>query len=166
MTTSTPPARPARKVAAPTVKGTTTSGAAATGAATQRSLESQLAILAEGEVLDPQGMYEFLEAARTLLTGTAFFVHAAASQVEAAARKGARDSADGRLTMAQKAKLQIALRRMGRQMNNQIAEDLLSAAKACVHTYAILQEFLDEAESRTIDRPHRNSRGGFKLSRD
>lgn len=153
----------ARKAAAP--KGTTTSGAQASGQATQKSLEQHLATLAEGEVLDPQGLYEFLDAARALFSGAAFFVHAAASQVEAAARKGARDNTDGRLTLAQKAKLQLVLRRMGRQMNGRIAEDLLAAAKSSVTTYAILQDFLEEIESDTIDRPHRGSRGGFNLHR-
>lgn len=163
MTTSTPPVRPARKVAAPAAKGTTTSGAQASGRATQTSLESQLAVLAEGDVLDPQGLYEFLEAARALFSGTAFFVHAAAAQLESAARKGARDNTDGRLTLAQKARLQLVLRRMGRQLNNQMTEELLAAATSAVKTYSLLQEFLDEVESSTVDRPHRNGRGGFSL---
>jgi len=146
-------------------KGTTTSGAQAQGNATQRSMNQHLATLAEGEVLDPQGLYEFLEALRALSTGMAFFVHAAASQVQAAARKGARDNADGRLTMTQKVKLQQALRKIGRQMDNQAAEALLDAATSSVKTYAIMQDFLEEIESSSVDRPHRGNRGGFSMSR-
>lgn len=158
---------PTKKVAATKPTGTTTSGAkAASAVSIQKSLESHLATLAEGEVLDPQGLYEFLESLRALSSGMAFFVHSAASQVEAAARKGARDNTDGRLTLTQKAKLQLVLRRIGRQMNNQAAEDLLAAATSAVKTYAVLQDFLDEIESVNVDRPHRSSRGGFQLSRD
>jgi|SRR5881628_2051773 len=162
----TAPARPAaKKSTAKPPTGTTTSGAQAQGKATQKSLEQQLAVLAEGEVLDPQGLYEFCEALRAVSTGIAFFVHAAAGQLDHAVRKGARDQADGRLTMAQKAKLKLVLRRISRQLNSGSAEDLLSAATASVKAYGLLEDFLEEVESTTVDRPHRSSRGGFSMSR-
>jgi predicted transglutaminase-like cysteine proteinase len=153
----------ARKAAAP--RGTTTSGAQAQGKATQKSLEQQLAVLAEGEVLDPQGLYEFCESLRALCTGAAFFVHAAAGQLDHAVRKGARDNADGRLTMGQKAKLKLVLRRISRQLNSGSAESLLAAATASVKSYGLMEDFLEEIESSSVDRPHRSSRGGFSMSR-
>lgn len=164
---ATPPAtgaRPAaKKTAAAKPAGHTTSGATASAEPTQKSLEQHLASIAEGEVMDPQGLYEFLESLRAVTTGLAFFTHAAATQIESAARKGARNSNDGRLTLAQKAKLALVLRRMGRRMNNDISEDLLAAATGAVKTYALLEEFLEEIESSTVSRPHRNTRGGFNL---
>lgn len=143
--------------------GNTTSGAQAAGKPTQRSLEQHLAVIAEGDVMDPQGLYDFLESIRALASGLAFFVHSGASQLESAARKGARDAGDGRLTLAQKAKLQLVLRRMGSQLNRGAAEDLLAVATGAVKTYALLEAFLDEVESDTVQRPHRSSRGGFDL---
>ena len=121
------PTRPAAKKSTAKPTGTTTSGVKAQGKATQKSLEQHLSTLAEGEVLDPQGLYEFCDALRAVSTGISFFVHAAAGQLDHAVRKGARDNADGRLTMAQKAKLKMVLRRIARQLDSGSAEDLLSA---------------------------------------
>jgi hypothetical protein len=159
------PTRPAKKATTKAPAGTTTSGAQAQGKATQKSLEQQLAVLAEGEVLDPQGLYEFCEALRTLTAGISFFVHAAAAQIDHAVRKGARDNADGRLTMGQKAKLKMVLRRISRELNNNAAEDLLMTAKSAVKAYGLLEDFLEEIESSNVDRPHRGTRGGFSMSR-
>lgn len=149
----------------PPPAGTTTSGAQAQGKATQKSLEQHLSVLAQGEVLDPQGLYEFCEALRALGTGIAFFTHSAASQLDHAVRKGARDSADGRLTLGQKAKLKLVLRRVSRQLNSGAAEDLLAAATASVKAYGMMEDFLEEIESDTVDRPHRGTKGGFSMNR-
>lgn len=147
--------------------GTTTTGAAPTDAtpARTRSLEQHIAVLSEGEVLDPQGLYEYCEALRALSTGLAFFVHAAASQLDRAVRKGAKDSADGRLTLAQKAKLTLTLRRVSRQLDSGAAESLLASATSAVKAYALMEDFLEELESSYVDRPHRSNRGGFTLNR-
>lgn len=146
--------------------GTTTNGASATAAAPkQKSLEQHLSTLAEGEVLDPQGLYEFCESLRALATGMSFYVHAAASQLDRAARKGARDNADGRLTMAQRAEMMIVIKRLARRLDNGAAEDLLAAGSNAVKAYGLLEDFLEKIESDTVDRPHRGSRGGFTLNR-
>ena len=157
MATPTTPQRP-------THNGHTTSGAAGQGhAPTQKSLEHHLATIAECEVMDPQGLYEFLESVRAVTSGLAFFVHTASTQLESAARKGAKDSTDGRMTLRQKVELAKVLRRMGRQLSRGTAEDLLSAATSVVKTYALMQEFLDNLESDNVQRPHRSNRGGFSL---
>lgn len=152
-----------RKTAA-THPGHTTSGAAGTGATpTQKSLEAHLVTVAEGEVMDPTALYEWLESLRALASGLSFMVHAGASQLEAAARKGAKDSTDGRLTLRQKVELARVLRQMGKRLDNGAAEDLLSCATGAVKTYALLEAFLDGLESDTVARPHRAQRGGFNL---
>lgn len=158
--------RTPRKTAAasPTHAGHTTSGAAGAGAApTQKSLEAHLVTVAEGEVMDPTALYEWLESLRALSSGLSFMVHAAASQLEAAARKGAKDSTDGRLTLRQKVELAKVLRRMGKRLDNGAAEDLLACATGAVKTYSLLEDFLENLESDTVARPHRNQRGGFNL---
>lgn len=131
--------------------------------ASQNGLEKHLHTLAEGEVLDPVGMYEFMEALRALTTGVAFFVHAAGTQLESAARKGARDNTDGRLTMRQKAELALLLRRIGRKLDRDCAENLLATATGAVKAYALMQDFLENLESDNVARPHRSNRGGFSL---
>lgn len=167
-TAATPPSTGAARTAKRTVSkpppaGHTTSGAVPTGPARQVSLEQYLSTVAEGDVMSPQGLYEFLEAMRALSSGLAFFTHSAAAQLESAARKGARDAADGRLTLVQKAKLQLVLRRIGKRLNSGVSEDFLAAASSAVKTYALMEEFLEEIESDTVQRPHRSSRGGFTL---
>lgn len=169
MATGTPGAaapRTPRKTAAapPTHAGHTTSGATGAGSApTQKSLEQHLVTVAEGEVMSPTDLYEWLESLRALCSGLSFMVHAGASQLEAAARKGAKDSTDGRLTLKQKMELAVTLKRMGKRLDNGAAEDLLTAATSAVKTYSLLQDFLDNVESDTVSRPHRNQRGGFNL---
>lgn len=158
--------RTPRKTAAapPTHAGHTTSGAAGAGAApTQKSLEQHLVTVAEGEVMDPTALYEWLESLRALTSGLSFMVHAAASQLEAAARKGAKGAADGRLTLRQKAELMLVLKRMGKRLDQGAAEDLLTCATNAVKTYALMEEFLENLESDSVSRPHRNQRGGFSL---
>lgn len=159
-TASTAKTTAARRPAA----GTTTSGAQAAGKAKQTSLEQHLAVLAEGEVLNPAELFAFLESLRALTTGVAFFVHAAGAQLEAAARKAARDNVDGRLTLAQKVDMARTLRRMGKSLNGGVAEDLLMAAKGAVKTYGLFEAFSEGLESDSVSRPHRNGRGGFSLS--
>lgn len=156
--------RPASKTAPATHAGHTTSGAAGTGSApTQKSLEQHLVTVAEGDVMDPNALYEWLESLRALSSGLSFMVHAASSQLEAAARKGAKDSTDGRLTLRQKMELARVLRQMSRRLDNGAAEDLLSCATGSVKTYSLLEAFLESLESDTVARPHRNTRGGFSL---
>lgn len=165
MTTSAPSgtgtARPA--AAKKTAAHTTSGAAAAPGTPSQKSMEAHLVTVAEADVMSPQGLYEFLESLRAVSSGLAFFTHSAASQLESAARKGARDAADGRLTLGQKAKLQLVLRRIGKRLNSGVSEDFLAAATGAVKTYALMEAFLEEIESDTVQRPHRGSRGGFSL---
>lgn len=143
--------------------GNTTTGAAPQAAATQKSLQAHMVTVAECDVMDPQGLYEFIESLRAVCTGLSFFAHSAGSQLEAAARKGARDAADGRLTLVQKTKLKVILRKMGRRMDGVVSDDLLAAATSAIKTYSLLEDFLEEIESDNVSRPHRNSRGGFGL---
>jgi hypothetical protein len=137
------------------------SGAAPEGEAKQKSFQQHLAVVTEADVMDPEGLYEFLESMRALCSGLSFFSHVAGTQLESAARRGAKQSKDGRLTVVQKGKLKLVLRKMGRQLGGNVADDLLAAASGAVKTYSLIQEFLDEVESSTIDRPHRRSNGGF-----
>lgn len=148
-------ARPATK--APAMEKDTSAPSSA------RSLADHLAVVSEADVMSPEGLHAYLESMRAITTGLAFFAEAAATQLEAAVRKGARDSADGRLTLADKAKLQIALRRVDRDIERLVKEALLDAARGSVKAYAHLQTFLDELESTTVSRPHRSGRGGFSL---
>lgn len=162
---TTAPSRSTAKKTAAAPKGTTLSGAQASGQASQKSLQQHLVTLTECDVMDPQGLYEFCEAMRVLATAEAFFAHVASTQLDHAARKAARDAGDGRLTLAQKTKLRIVLRRISRQVNSGVAEALLDAAKSAVKAYGLMQEFADECESDEIDRPHRFAKGGFSMSR-
>jgi hypothetical protein len=91
----------------------------------------------------------------------AFFTNAAATQFERAARKGAKDSVDGRMTVAQKIEMQRVLRRIGKQLDGNAADSLLTTAGAVVKAYGFLEDFLDNLESDATSRPHRNSGGAF-----
>lgn len=156
--------RTARKTAAAPRRpvGSTTTGPAAGAVQPQRmTLDQHLKTVAECEVMTPAELYTYLESLRSLCSGLAFFVHTAASQLDAAARKGARDAADGRMTLAQKAKQKIVLRRMGRLLKAGTSDALLAAATSAVKSWGVMQEFLDELESLSVQRPHRSARGGF-----
>lgn len=151
-----------RKPAAPA--GTSATGSRTTGAAqpTRKTMEQHLETIAAGEVMNPAELYDFLESLRALSQGLAFFSHAAASQLDAAARKAARErSDDGRLTLVQKGQLKMVLRRMGRQLNSASAEALLSSATGAVKTWALMEDFLESLESAQVNKPHRSGRGGF-----
>jgi len=151
-----------RRAAGPA--GTSATGSATTGVAApaRKTLEQHVQTLAAGEVMSPEELYDFVESLRATGQALAFFTHAAASQLTAAARKAARDrSDDGRLTMAQKAKLKMVLMRMGRQLNTGSAEALLDAATGAVKAWALMEEFLDSVESESVGRPHRSAKGGF-----
>lgn len=148
-----------RRPAGTSATGSKTAGAAAPS---RKSLEQHVQTLAAGEVMSPEELYDFVESLRATGQALAFFTHAAASQLTAAARKAARDrSDDGRLTMAQKGKLKIVLMRMGRQLNSGSAEALLASATGAVKAWALMEEFLDSVESDSVGRPHKSGRGGF-----
>jgi hypothetical protein len=143
----------------------TASGA---GAAAQGSMNPQqhLARLMDPDVLSPEGLHEFCESMRALSTTIAFTASVAATQLDQAARKSARDrTEDGRLTLAQKGKLRIVLRGVSKLIGSRLVDALLDSARASVLAYGKLEEFLDEVESATVSRPHRSSRGGFSLNR-
>lgn len=151
-----------RKPAGPA--GTSATGSRTTGAAqaSRKTMEQHLETIAAGEVMNPTELYDFLESLRALSQGLAFFSHAAASQLDAAARKAARErSDDGRLTLVQKGQLKLVLRRMGRQLNSASAEALLSSATGAVKTWAIMEDFLESLESSQISKPHKSGKGGF-----
>lgn len=161
-TPTTKTATPRRPAAGP--KGTSATGAATKGAATptRKTMEQHLETIAAGEVMSPEELYDFLESLRALSQGLAFFAHAGAAQLQAAARKAARErSDDGRLTMVQKGKLKAILIRMSRQLNSGSAEALLSSATGAVKTWALMEDFLDSIESDNVARPHKSGRGGF-----
>jgi hypothetical protein len=162
----TTPTKGTAKTAAPRrpATGTSATGSKTAGAAApdRKSIEQHVQTLAAGEVMSPEALYDFVESLRATGQALAFFTHAAASQLQAAARKAARDrSDDGRLTMAQKAKLKVVLMRMSRQLNSGSAESLLASATGAVKAWALMEEFLDSVESDSVGRPHRNARGGF-----
>lgn len=127
------------------------------------SLEGHLGVLQEGDVLSPSKLHGFLESMRALSTAMAFFAEAASTQIEAAMRKGARDSADGRLTLADKARLKLVLRQVNRGLETAVKDALLDAARGSVKAYAHMEAFLEELETTHADRPHRRTGGGFDL---
>jgi hypothetical protein len=154
-------AAPRRPASGPA--GTSATGSAAKGAPTptRKTMEQHLETLAAGEVMSPEELYDFLESLRALSQGLAFFAHAGAAQLHAAARKASRDrTEDGRMTMVQKTKLKALLVRMGRQLNSGSAEALLSSATGAVKTWALMEDFLDSLESESVSKPHKG-RGGF-----
>lgn len=162
---STPTA--AKKTAAAprtsTAKTAPAAGSTSAERAPVKTLADHLAVLSEGEVMSPSGLHGFLESMRAVTTGLAFFTQAAATQLEAAMRQAARDSKDGRLTLAEKTKLKMVLRKASRNMDALIKEALLDAARGSVKSYEGMKEFLDELESTQVSRPHRSNRGGFDL---
>lgn len=163
MATATNGTAPAAAPRRPATKTATKTAAPAAAAPASKTLADHLAVIADGDVMDPNALYEWLESLRATCTGLSFMVHAAASQLEAAARKGAKDSTDGRLTLRQKVELATTLRKMGKRLDQGAAEDLLACASSAVKTYALLETFLEGLESDTVARPHRSQRGGFNL---
>lgn len=161
MSTPTTTGTTSRKTTVPRATTAKTAGDTTATRSTAKTLSDHLSLLQEGEVLTPQGMHEFLEAMRALTTGVAFFAEAASTQLEAAMRKGAQDSKDGRLTMAEKAKLKLVLRRVNRDIETLVKDALLDAARGSVKAYSHMQAFLDEMESTQVSRPHRRTTGGF-----
>jgi hypothetical protein len=141
--------------------GTTTSGAEGKASVRRDSLQAHLSKVMEGEVLAPTALHEFLESWRALHSGLAFAAYTASSQLTAAIRKGARDAADGRLTLTQKMELAHVLRRTAKLMDGTMAEAALASAKGAVTAWSKMEDFLDKLESDGIDRPHRRGSGGF-----
>lgn len=163
MTTASTGAAPTKKTAAAPRTPSAAKADTAPARSTVTSLNDHLATLQEGSVMDPEGLHAFLESMRALTTGVAFFAEAASTQLEAAMRKGARDSTDGRLTMAEKAKLKLVLRRVNRDIETLVKDALLDAARGSVKAYSTMEAFLEELESSQVKRPHRNTGGGFNL---
>lgn len=146
--------------------GTSATGAAVKGAAEpasgRKTLEQHISTMAEMDVSTPSGIYEWMESVRAVASAQAFFAHAAASQLYGAARQAARQGKeDGRMTLAEKAKLRIELMRLSRAINRGTAESFLSAAATTVKAWTQFQSFLDELQSEHVQRPHRSSKGGF-----
>lgn len=141
--------------------GTTTTGAPTAPAQRATSLQQHLTTLSECDVLTPDGFYAWSEALRALTAGQAFFVHAAAAQFAQASRRGARDNVDGRMTLAQKAKMFTTTRKIARLLENGVSDALLSAASQGARAYGLMEDFLEELESLSVSRPHRSTRGGF-----
>lgn len=164
MTTPAPKA-PSKTTAPRKTSTTKTPAPQAPSAGTGRkSLEQHLETISAGEVMTPEELYDFLESLRALSQGLAFCAHAGAAQLQAAARKAARDRTDdGRMTLAQKGKMRMILLRMSRQLNSGSAEALLSSATGAVKTWALMEAFLDELESSQVSRPHRSAKGGFNV---
>jgi hypothetical protein len=159
----TTPTAPRRTTTAKAPSGTTASGAEGKASVRRNSLQAHLSTVMEGEVLSPSAMHEFLEAWRALHSGLAFAAHTASSQLGAAVRRGAKDAADGRLTLAQKAELAVVLRRTAKLLDGVMAESALASAKGAVTAWSKMEDFLDKLESDSIDRPHRKGSGGFSM---
>ena len=128
----------------------------------RKNLEQHLKTMAEMDVSTPAGIFEWMESVRTVAAAQAFFAHAAASQLYGAARQAAKQGKqDGRMTLAEKAKLRVELMRLSRAINQGTAESFLSAASTTVKAWTRFQSFLDELESEQVQRPHRSAKGGF-----
>ncbi len=157
---------PTKKAAAPpaAAKAPAAPAAQQTGDSSHKNLQQHLAVVQEPSMTSVTEIYEFLESTRALLTSIAFSVTVAGTQLGTAARRGARENKDGRLTLVQKAKFQIVLRQVSRALTRNVTEDLLSGATGTIKAYGHLQEFLDGLESDTVARPHRSAKGGISLS--
>ena len=160
MTTPTTP-RARKATAAPAAKTPDAPAAKPTSPGARIDLPGAMHILSEGEIMSPDGIYQFLEALRVVATGAAFFTESAATQLERAVRRGARENTDGRLTLEQKLKLRGVLRRVARGLNS-AHDDLFAVAKDAMNAYAPLESFLEELADDRV-RPQHNSRGGFDL---
>lgn len=151
----------ARKTASPASASKVPGATGADGNVGRRmDLPAAMNTLSEGDVLTPEGLYQFLEALRIISTGTAFFTESAATQLERAVKRGARESKDGRLTMEQKLKLKLVLRRVSRGLAD-AHSDLFAVARDAMKAYTPMEEFLEELASEHTSRPHRRSRAGF-----
>lgn len=150
------PAAAKKTAAAPTMSKTP----AAPAATSASGLQQQLQILADADVSNPVGLHAYAEAMRQVTVMLAFYTEAAGTTLDLAMRRGARDSADGRLTLQQKIEMRQALRRVARGMGN-VRDDLLTAAKDATVAYSHMEGFLEGLESDSVSRPHRSTRGGF-----
>lgn len=156
------PASATKKAAPRRPAGTSTTGGETAPQTRSTSLQQHLTVLSECNVMSPEGFYAWSEALRALSMGVAFFVHASASQFEQAARKGARDNVDGRMTMAQKIEMFKVMRRISKAESN-AADSLLTTATQAARAYGLLEDFLESLESDNVARPHRSAKGGFDL---
>jgi hypothetical protein len=151
--------------AARTRKATQSSVSGPTAGAPQpnrKSLEQHLQTMSEMDASTPAALYEWMESVRAIAAAQAFFAHAAASQLYGAARQAAKQGpSDGRMTLAEKAKLRIELMRLSRAVNRGTAESFLAAASSTVKAWTRFQTFLDELQSDQVQRPHRSAKGGF-----
>jgi hypothetical protein len=138
------------------------SGEATKGLGAKVDLSSAMEVLAEGDVMTPEGLYQFLESLRILSTGAAFYVESAGTQLERAVKRGARANADGRLTMQQKMELRLVLRRVARALSA-AHNDLFAVAKDAMNAYTPMEDFLERLADERTPRPHRSTKGGFDL---
>lgn len=160
MSTATGGTAAPRRTASKTAASAAAPAAGAPSLTDRIDLPKAVQVLAEGEVMTPEGLYQFLEALRVLATGSAFYVESAGTQLERAVKKGARASTDGRMTLQQKLELRLVLRKVARAMSA-AHDDLFNVARDAMRAYAPMEDFLDKLESESVSRPHRSGRGGF-----
>jgi hypothetical protein len=98
------------------------------------------------ELSNQDDLYAFCEAYRGILNYLAVSAKLAEGQLKAAARAQARQAKDGWMTPAQLGKLALALRGMGKDLN-QIANNCVGGAAGAVKAWRRFETLLDELES-------------------
>ncbi len=161
-TTGARPRKTAAASSAPAAPAAAPSAGKAGTPAEKIDLPRAVSILADGDVLTPEGLYQFLESLRVISTAAAFYTESAGTQLVRAASRGARASKDGRMTLEQKLRMKLVLRRVAKAMGA-AHDDLFKVAKDAMDAYTPMESFLEELESEHTSRPHRDraSRAGF-----
>lgn len=117
------------------------------------------------ELANQDDLYAFCEAIRQVLNYFAVSIKLAEGQLKAGARQQAKQAKDGWMTPVQIGKLQLALRRVGKDLN-QSADACVEGAAGAVKAWRRFETLLDELENgdsgSKFRRPGGRS-GGFSV---
>jgi hypothetical protein len=139
---------------------TNDSGQRGTGQSSKGML-AKIQQMESGDIADQVGLHDFSEAGRSLCMNLALLIELTSGQLKADAKKMARDNSDGTMTLMEKGKLAVALRKIGRKFHS-ASDDLADAAASIASSWKIMETFLDDLENGQAERP--KAKGGFHIS--
>lgn len=116
------------------------------------------------DLANQNDIHAFCDSIRKVLNYFAISVELAKGQLRAASRQLAKESVDGRLTMAQQAELAKALVMMSRDLNA-VTRACIAGAASAVKAWRRFDTFLvdlDKGDDRKFNRPG-SRRGGFTV---
>lgn len=126
-----------------------------------KSMLDKIRQMESGDIADQEGLHAFAEAGRTLCMNIALLTEMTSGQLKADAKAKARDSVDGRMTVAEKLRLSLSLRKIAGKLHR-ASDNCADAAAAFSASWREMEKFLDELDGGREAKP--KAKGGFSIT--